>query len=570
MNIVMKEFLNKETDKFDKQLMEGVAIPYVDKIAEHLDAIIKSAISTLSEDINLTYKGWRKLTPREDYFNNINSSMSKNIIDISTNYLTKIEFGFKYNDIEINRVIALPYVERGGVLRLSDAYYNVVPVLSEYPISPAPGELFIRLLRDKLNIKKMDRNILINDIKTPKQILFSKSYKLLKNVNEVIPVTLYMFVKYGFFGVFKKYFNTEPLIFTDPNINTASLREEYSEYTTVGMKPKNLQAPIYAPHSVKILIKKDAITPFLEIVVSSLIYSFDMTPQFAMNLKKVAGKKTEPNTYFTTDDIDDESLFWISLLGKIVFKNKFSMDRIQVDMFEHIDILNGYMDTIIKDKLKEAGIVIEDFYDLTAWVMENFHELVMNYEKYSSSLENRYIEILYYLLFDLIVGINKAFLEFKRTASRKTMTEKETSRLFNKYMSSKKIFSLTSSVNGTSIALSPIDSSGDSLVWKMTSILEDQNRANGVRRSVRNVLPPNTRTLRAEDLAFGSMLYLSKKSPTPRLKVNPYVSVDVETGKIKLDDDVKRCVEKLDILLQHKFEDSEISESEIIGEVDKE
>jgi len=478
MNIVTKKFIEKEGVKFDPDIMKGLSIKYVSKISSHLDAIIKSAISTLPSDTLLTYKGFRRITPKEDYFNNINSSMSKNIVDISTNYITKVEFGFEYNGIPVNRIIALPYVERGGVLRLTDAYYTIVPVLSEYPISPAPGELFIRLLRDKLNMKKMERNILVNGVKTPKQIIHSKSYKLLKNVNDVIPIALYMFIKHGFFGVFKKYFNTTPIIFTDPNIKTDKYRDEYVEYTTTGMRPKNLFSKnsnnTYAPHSIKILIKKEDITPFLEIVVSSLIYSFDMTPQFAMNIKKVAGKKTEPNTYFGQGDIDDESLFWVSMLGKIVFKNKFSMDRVQADMFEHIDILNGYMDTIILHKLKEAGIDIEDFYDLIAWVIENFHELVVNHEKYSSNLDNRYIEILYYILFDLIVGINKAFLEFKRTSSRKIMTEKEISRLFNRHLSSKKIYSLIKGGNGgTNIAVSPVDSTTDSLYFKITSILED-------------------------------------------------------------------------------------------------
>jgi len=474
MNLIMDEFIEKECGKFDKSLMNGISMEYISKIAVHLDAIIKSAIATLSSDIDLTYKGYRKLTPKEDYYNNINSSMSRNIVDISTNYLTKIEFGFEYNGIAINRVIALPYVEKGGIIRLSDAYYVIVPVLSEYPISPAPGELFIRLLRDKLNMKRMDRNILVNGIRTPKQIIYSKSYKLLKNVNEIIPQALYMFIKYGFEGVFKKYFDTEPIIITDNNVKAEHLLEEYNEYTTIGVKPRNLQAINYVPHTIRIYIKKKDVTPFLEIVVSSLIYSFDMSPQFSMNLKRVVGKKKEYSTEFTLNNIDDETLFWVTLLGKIVFKNKFSLDRIQADMFEHIDILNGYLDTIIKEKLKEAGIVIDDFYDLIGWTICNFHELVLNHEKYSSNLENRYIEILYYILFDLIVGINKAFLEFKRTAAKKTMGEKEIARLFNKYLSTKKVFNIIKGGGGgVNIAVSPLDYTGDNYYFKATAILED-------------------------------------------------------------------------------------------------
>jgi hypothetical protein len=83
------------------------------------------------------------------------------------------------------------------------------------------------------------------------------------------------------------------------------------------------------------------------------------------------------------------------------------------------------------------------------------------------------------------------------------------------------------------------------------------------------VLPPNTKTLRGEDLGFGSMLYLVKKYPSPRFRSNPFINIDTHTGKIKLDDDVRRTCDKLELMLTHKFEDNSIAKDEIIGEVDK-
>ena len=455
MNSTFKRMLDNETNKFNRDIMDGLARPFVDRIPEYLDSVIKSAMSTLSEDIPLVYKGYRKITPKEDFLNNINSSMSKNIVDISRNYLYKIEFGFIYDGKDFNRLIALPYVDRGGHLILSDAHYAIVPVLSEYPISPAPGEIFIRLLRDKLNVKRMDRNILVNGVKESKQIIFAKSYKLLDKVNDKVPIALYGLIKYGFYGFFKKYFNTKPIVVTDPMLKTDHLQDEYIEYTTMGVKPRNLQILNYIPHSIRIYIKKEDVNNFLEIVVSSLIYSFDMSPVFAMNITKVLGIKKEPNTYISFNNIDDESLYWLTLLGKIVFKNKFSTDRVQADMLEHIDILNGYLDIIIKEKLKEIHINVEDFFDLLMFSIENFNKLTMNQEVYSSQLKNRYIEVRYYILFDLIVGINKAFLEFKRTASKKKLNLREIDRLFSKLISTKKIFNMIK--GGTNIALSPVD-----------------------------------------------------------------------------------------------------------------
>jgi len=64
------------------------------------------------------------------------------------------------------------------------------------------------------------------------------------------------------------------------------------------------------------------------------------------------------------------------------------------------------------------------------------------------------------------------------------------------------------------------------------------------------------------------MLNLIKKYPSPRFRVSPYVKVDVPTGKILLDPDVKRTVDKLEVMLQHKFEDSSISDNELMSEIE--
>jgi len=95
-----------------------------------------------------------------------------------------------------------------------------------------------------------------------------------------------------------------------------------------------------------------------------------------------------------------------------------------------------------------------------------------------------------------------------------------------------------------------------------------QSRGQGVRRSSRNVLVPSSRILRGEDMLLGSILYLSKKAPTPRLKMNPWLNIDVSTGKIVLSEKDKQTVSKLDALLVHKFEDDSIAEAEFTTDVD--
>lgn len=572
MNKVLKSVITGNTPEFNKTTMEGISRKILSNITIYLNNVIESAVKTLGPDINFNYKGFRYLTPEEDFRNNISSSYNKNEIDITQSYLYKVEFIFEYNDEEIRKIVSLPFVERGGLIKMSNTVYAVVPVLSEYPIAPAPakGEVFIRLLRDKLNIRKLERGILIDGEKKIKEVIYANTFKLQlrdNSVNQNVPIIIYPIIKHGLMGTFKKYFNTEPIITTTDEYTPSEMSEKgYIEFTTVGRKPRKFKGINYIPHRIKFYIKKEDVTPTLETFMASLIYIFDLLPNQSLDLKRVVGKKKKSSTEFDEFKLNDEDLFWIITLGYLIFgPNRFGLTRVIEDMTEHINILNGYLDEIIKEKLKEMGIIVPDFYELLFWTLDHFDYMVMNYEKYSSNVDNRYIEILYYTLFDFIVSTNKAFLELKRTASKGKLSIKEANRIFTNYITPKKIFNLIKA-GSMNIAVMPLsDYSGDNLYWKATSILEDQNKADGIKRSSKkNTLPANTRVLRSEDIIFGSILNLKKKHPSPRFSLNPFVRIDIKTGKLVFDQYDRDFMKDLEIKLDTKFKDDEAKNIEIL------
>ena len=566
MDKLLMRTLKKDGLKMNEDIGNGLSRPYMAALPEYLSSVFNSAMKTLTPDIKLEYKGYRKLTPLEDFYNGINASATKNSIDISRSYLYKVEYGFEYNGIPINRVLALPFVTRGGYLKLSDSHYAITPVLSEYPLSPAPGEIFIRILRDKLNIKKMYRKILINNEKQSVQVVHSRSYKLVDKVNDMIPVALYGFLKYGFKGLFKSKFNADIIAVKYTDTTDETYGEKYNIYRSTGVKPRTINILNYSNHDVAILVEKKDVTPVLEVYIASLIYSMDLSPMFAANLPNVIGDISEPTTYFDYSNISDESLFWITLLGKVIFKNKYTTDRIQVDTLEHINILNGYLDSIVKIRLEDINIYVDDIYDLLLYAIDNFNELVLAQESHSSKVSNRYIDLEYYILYDLIVGINKAFLEIKRAAKRNRIGEVEITRIFNMFLPTKKIYRIIKS-SATNIAIAPIESTSDNMYFKMTSILEDQNRAQGVNKSKKNVFPINTRSIRGEDIMFGSILHQIKKYPSPRFRFNPFVNIDINKGKFIFTDQQLETISKIDTMLSDTSVNKEISENEVITEI---
>jgi len=94
-----------------------------------------------------------------------------------------------------------------------------------------------------------------------------------------------------------------------------------------------------------------------------------------------------------------------------------------------------------------------------------------------------------------------------------------------------------------------------------------QNRGQGVRRGGKTQLPETSKSLKASDLGFGSLLFLGKNLPSPRFKQNPYLNYNIYTGKITHNSDISNRINKLDKLLSgRETSNSKIADSEFISE----
>jgi len=549
--------LNKKTvDKVRKPInhkaMDGLVRPLVEKIPYYLDSIIKSGVATLPPEIGLSYNGWRMLSPYESYNEQFKGS-GKTTLDTSKSTLYKVVFSFNFRGEDINRVLYLPYTERGAIISLSDAVYSIVPVLTDYVISPTTKEVFLRLLKDKLIFKRIEKNVIKDGLKTPVSIITAHAYKIVEGTNQKVPMALYLFVKHGFYGAFEKYLGFKPKIIK--GIVPEDMKKDYTVYETVGKKPRILNDDNYTPHDIKILVPKDKVSPVVDTIVGSLITTFDLLNQFSNFLPDIlSGRSKMP-----------EKEFWMMLLGKTIFRNNYRQEKILSSMEEYLSLIDSYIDPIIESKLRENGVYVDDFYDLIFYIIKNYDKLILNYEKRSTQIDNKYIDVLYYLMFETISSINKSLYGIIKEYNKKgeRITTRDVENVFNKQFTPKKFFS---SIKGgsTNIALMPVDYSGDNYAFKITSILEDQNRGRGVERDKNASFPAFSRNLHAEDLYIGNILYLTKKSPSPRFRINPFVKVDIESGKILLDDEMKERLTLLETMLEGKFQDDNILEKEVL------
>ena len=557
MNDVLSNIIDTKCPQFNTDITEGKAKELLELAPDYLDSIFRSSIKSLSPSIDLVYEGYRRLSPEEEFKTLIANDPNKIVYDLSISDIYAIEYIFKYQGVTVRRPLLLPFADIGNLIRISNTTYSIVPVLSDTVISPSGIEVFVRLLKDKLTFRGLHRNFILNEEKVAGQIIHTTIVKTGKlSLKDELgkpktAVSLYLLGKYGLKETVRRYCKDYDIRIMNLDDITEETKKKFNIYRSTKVRPRNLKTnnANYYGHNVCVIVdKKKEVSTLVENFIFGILYTFDILPDNAEEVIEL----------IEGNNIEDEILFWRILLGRISYRNSFSIDRIVEDMTEHFDTLEGYLDTLIRQKLHENNILVENFYDLLVVILSNFNVWLINSKEYNSNLNNRYIDILYYVMYDIIVGFNKIILALNKRASKNAIPAlKEFSKVCSTELPTKKIFGLVKST-AMNLALALTEITTDIKYPKGTALLEDQSRGSGVRRGKNNQFPEATKTLKGHDLCLGSLLFLNKAAPSPRFRSNLYMKYDIMSGRIKLSEQDNKMIEELDVLLRGRFENSEM------------
>lgn len=559
MNNTLSRIVDNYTPQFTKKVVDGSAREVLKTAPQYLDEIFKSSIKSLSPTIPLTYIGYRRMMPDEEFVKIITSDSNKITYDIAVSDLYVIEYIFNYNGEEIRKPVYLPYCERGNLLKISNTFYNFVPILSDTVISPTYKEVFVRLLKDKLTFSRKTANFIVDGKLYIGQIVYTAIVKtnrmgITDNLGKATSsVSLYMLGEYGFKEIMKRYAKDVDYIITDQDVD--QYRKDYIVYESVKERPSGLKITAYHGHNVKLLINRKTDMskyPFLENFIFGFIYTLDLFPDDANDFI---------NTY-NSQNVKDEKLFWRIILGRIVYSNSFSIDRIVEDMNEHYVSLQYYLDELIAMKLADNGIRVSNFFDLLVVILANFNKWLLTSKEYNSNIGNRYIDILYYAMYDIIIGFNKAILNLNKRGSKKSLggilSMKEVVKILNDYLKTRAIFGLVKS-SAMNICIQLTEATSDIMYPKITALLDDQSRGAGVKRGKQNQFPEATKTLRGYALYIGSILFLNKKAPSPMFRSNLFMDYDLQTGRLTIPDKINDTILYLDDMLKGRLENEKIN-----------
>lgn len=535
MDRLFSRMVTASTPKANPAVMNGLATTYLALAEQYIDVVFRSASKSFPQ--GLEYVAYERCSTAEEFNEITRLKNNKRTFDLAHSDLRLIKYYFRFQGVDLPpRYMWVPFVNDGGIMRISGGYFHISPVLTDKVISPGMNSIFVRLLRDKVNFERCYHSIIVNGVRETEQIVWSRIYRKSPEIKKMPTTTKantsvvhYLLAKYGFSEMFQKYAGFVPIVGESEITEAQYPREQYKICESVQVKPKTFVGDFYEPSKIRLAIPIEHWNPFTQSLVAGFYYVADHFPN-----------RIKP-------DYVDRKELWMILLGHIIFSGVFGEGKLHDGILEHFNSLDEYVDSIVIKKLHEVGHDINDFYDLLALLLRHFNDWVVNAAESMVSLYGKTMEVLYYALFDITSAIFRTNFRLNKLATKKQLTSKEIIETMNKQLKMGAVFGLTRA----NIAVSSISYSGDNKYPKITSVVAQQQSISGATRGHRTrAVVDASKRIHFSLVEAGSLLFLSKSNPTPAVRVNMYLNIDSQTGTILPKLKFEKLRQQTDLLLK--------------------
>lgn len=551
-------FIADRVPKFNRTMVEGICFHRLNYAIDYIDNFIKYSCNNKT-NTHLEYLGYRELSPKEEIKFLFNKT-GKVIYDIAENDMYLVEFMFKYGQEETVRkhLFYIPYMSKGNVIRLSGSKFLTMPILSDKVISIGDKIIFINILTAKYSFTRTYFSVVVNGrfnrVPVINTELYRNQVKKLEDTTKANTTVIhYLLANYGYSKTMQMLLGFVPKAVYDYD------KDDKVVIQSTGNPPHGYirNKLIYKPSNIKFVIDKNKYTEDVLYCIGNIFYILDNFPESV-----------------TIDELDNR-VIWKRLLGEIIHSGNHGLGYLSEKINAHFNDLNSNFDTITINKLKDIGVESNNLIGLLVIIFKNFNKWIMNSEV-RSLYHNKTYEVESFILSHLTSRITRIVLDINKEELRVNndiLDSKIVDKIFKKYFVTRAIFSLKKDKQ----YVTSIEYSGDHLYPKNTAMVVQQE-SDFVNINNTDVNTSEKKRIVASMATVGSILGLSKKNPTPVIRLNPYVNVDEKTGTIlphPLYNDIIEHTDKLlaNIVLSDSVEDldeytSDIDESESIEDDD--
>lgn len=533
MNHTLTRLLVDCTPATNNSILTGNWGALINKGYLYIDSIIKESFRNLLEPDRIRYVGYARATFEEEL--SVVSGMRDSAkekgnkwekFDIGNTNMVMYKYIFEVDQTRVILPVYLPYCENdSNIIEISGNKYQVSPIMTDRIISPKATEVFVKMRKCKLTYKSVAQAMYINDQRNTYNLVYvelnktdlSKPVKILGNVKQL--VTISIFCKYGVKEAFRKYlglnYGEDYKIMRISDIEEGVVTLDTENYNIVS----NTSSKEYE-NDVVVLVKKSVeLNTYVMNYICGILYT---TKHLYNNYPYLIDR-------IENDDLEREIALWRPIYIIISFKGDKDFDAATSAGNKMFNVTIPTYVTL--DEARELSAIsklpIIDYYDIANYIVKSYEDYINNFREYNNNIDNKYLDILYYMYYDIIYVFNKLVDELNKYAGVADL-DKKGRELLKKNLSLKSIIRhFSGSIK--CLAISLCDNTLDNKYFKVTSMLEDQNNGSGVLKKFNKADKLNIKDfiINPNNMLIGSILYLGKKKKnSAKYRANIFMSLN--------------------------------------------
>tara|TARA_B100000929_G_scaffold221965_1_gene178317 strand:+ start:1879 stop:3516 length:1638 start_codon:yes stop_codon:yes gene_type:complete len=526
METALRHAVGRHTKPINETIADGLAIKEMQFVEDYVDDIIRCAEKSFPE--GLKYIDWKRLTPIEEFIRATEPRGSRSQFDVARNDVYMIQLNFEWEGEKIAKPIYLPFVRDGGMIAIRGSSFAISPVLADKGISLGTDSAFVQIPKAKITFKRTRHHFMAgSQRRTPNVVhswLHNRDRKSARQIGKPA-VTMetalvhYLFAKYGVLETFRHFNGSDIQIGDSETINEETHPSTHWVIcSSIKRKPRGLRVRVYQSSDLRVAIRKEDFDTISEAMIAGLFYVVDHFPS-----------RVRPE--FIDGTIHETNL-WRTLLGLIIGGVTGGEGAIREAMNEHMDSLDSYIDAGAKASLEQGDIYANDLYELIYHVLEILSQMVVQSSDTISTMYDKQLMVLRYVLRDINDGIFNVLFRLKNRASKKELTFTDVSKIIKQKLPTEAVLRMNN--GGKHGEVNSVSSPGDNKFFKITSNLILQTDSGGNLRSAKTSKADKSKFLHASIAEVGSYGVLPKSEPTGRTRINPWVHID-ERGSIVRD-----------------------------------
>jgi len=490
----------------------------------------------------LKYEGMRPCTPEECYHVTTRRSGSDRTHDIAPTDAVIMVVHHSFNGIALQpRYLAYCDVRPAGVTTISASSIHVKPVMCDKVISVTWGSIFAKLSKIKLTFQRRLHHFCTNQPQQSRQaaqVVWSHIFNSKTNKARATdsapktPLVIYLFSKYGVTETFRLFLNTDVKIGVDPQYLKNNKRtsvyglsamtdeshppEEWVVYSSTGLKLRKRKNDRATP--MRLAVRKSQRTTQVDAYVGAFYYVLDHFPDY--------------DVQFQCDDVQTWRLF----LGYILRGADAMTGKLANEMETHVSSIETYLDQYVINELRKIGYNCKDFYQFLALVVANYEKWILDKDKRGNTPVGKVFDVIHYVLYDVIAGINNA--SFALTSLGPNPTMREIEEVFAATIRHTVIFDLTKGGHGE-IETHAI--SGDCFGQKHAMEICPQTASGGRKQSKTPAGDPDS-VLHAHWVRVHQIEATSKSNPVGTTRANQFVTT-LADGTIYIESEEKKLLD---------------------------